>query len=58
MFSFFKQDPIKALETKRQKMLEDAMQVQRSGNLKLYAAKMEAIDKVEKEIDALLSKNK
>lgn len=53
MFNFFKKDPIQVLEAKRKKLLEEAMHVQRSGDLKLYAVKMEAIDKLEKEIDAL-----
>jgi len=56
MFSFLKSDPVKKLETKRKKLLEEAMHVQRSGDLKLYAVKMEAIDKLEKEIEALQSK--
>jgi len=56
MFSFFKSDPIKKLEVRRNKMLEEAMRVQRSGNLKLFAAKIETIDKLEKEIEALQSK--
>ncbi len=53
MFSFFKSDPIKKLEAKRKKLLEEAMHVQRSGDLKLYAIKMTAIDQLEKEIEAL-----
>ncbi len=53
MFSFFKKDPVKSLENKRKKLLEEAMHVQRSGNLKLYAEKMEVIDKLEKELEAL-----
>ena len=36
-------------------MLQEAMQVQRSGDLKLYATKMEAIEKLEKEIAELQS---
>lgn len=55
MFSFLKKDPIQALENKRKKLLEEAMHVQRSGDLKLYALKMEAIDKLEKEIEILRS---
>lgn len=51
MFSFFKVDPIQSREKKRAKLLEEAMHIQRSGDLKLYAAKMEAIDKLEKEIE-------
>ncbi|WKZ58367.1 MAG: DUF6435 family protein [Cyclobacteriaceae bacterium] len=53
MFGFLKSDPIKKLETRRKKLLEEAMHIQRSGDLKLYAVKMEAIDKLEKEIEAL-----
>jgi len=53
MFSIFKKDPIKNLENKRKRLLEEAMHVQRSGNLKLYAVKIEAIDVLEKEIEAL-----
>lgn len=56
MFSFLKSDPIKSLEAKRKKLLEEAMHIQRSGNLKLYAIKMAAIDQLEKEIEALQSK--
>ena len=55
MFSLFKTDPIKTLETKRKKMLEEAMQIQRSGDLKKYAFHVEAIDKLEKEIETLQS---
>ena len=53
MFSLFKKDPIQSLENKRKKLLEEAMHVQRSGDLRLYAAKIEAIDSLEKEIDKL-----
>ncbi len=53
MFSLFKKDPVQSLENKRKKLLEEAMHVQRSGDLRLYAEKMEAIDKLEKEIEAL-----
>lgn len=55
MFSFLKKDPIKSLEEKRKKLLEEAMHIQRSGDLKLYASKMEVIDKLEKEIESLQS---
>lgn len=53
MFSLFKKDPIQSLETRRRKLLEEAMQIQRSGDLRLYATKMEMIDHLEKEIEAL-----
>jgi hypothetical protein len=58
MLSFFKSDPIKKLELHRKKLLEEAMHIQRSGDLKLYAVKMEAIDKIEKEIEDLQSRGK
>ena len=57
MFSFLKKDPIQTLENKRKKLLEEAMHVQRSGDLKLYAVKMEIIDKLEKEIEDLRKKS-
>ena len=56
MFDFLKKDPLKTLEKQRLKLLEEAMHVQRSGDLRLYADKMVAIDKLEKEIDLLQSK--
>lgn len=54
MLSFFRKDPIKTLEDRRRKLLEEAMHTQRSGDLKSYALKMEVIDKLEKEIEILL----
>ena len=56
MLSLFKSNPIKKLEDKRKRLLEEAMHTQRSGDLKKYAFQMEAIDKLEKEIEALRSK--
>jgi hypothetical protein len=53
MFSFLKKDPVKLLENQRNKLLEEAMHIQRSGNLRLYAEKMVAIDKLEKQLVAL-----
>lgn len=55
MFEFLKSNPLKGLEKKRMKLLEEAMHVQRSGDLKTYALRMEAIDKLEKEIENLRS---
>lgn len=56
MLSFLKPDPVKKLVAKRNKLLEEAMHIQRSGDLKLYAQKIVAIDQLEKEIEALQSK--
>ena len=55
MFSFLKKDPIRDLNSQRAKLLEDAMRIQRSGDLRTYALKMEVIDKLEKEIESLQS---
>lgn len=57
LLSLFKKDPLKKLEDNHKRLLEEAMHIQRSGDLRLYAVKMEAIDKLEKEI-ALLRETK
>ena len=57
MFSLFKKDPIKPLIKKREKLLEESMHVQRSGDLKRYAVMMEQIDQLEKEIESLQNSN-
>jgi hypothetical protein len=56
MFSFLKSDPVKMLESRRNKLLEEVMHIQRSGDLRLYAEKIVIIDQLEKEIEALRSK--
>lgn len=56
MFGLFKKDPIKRLEKKYQKLMEEAMQIQRSGDIKGYAAKMAEAEEVQKEIDQLQQK--
>jgi hypothetical protein len=55
MFSFRKKNPVKDLTARRTKLLEEAMHIQRSGDLRTYALKMEVIDKLEKEIESLQS---
>lgn len=55
MLSFLKKDPVRDLNSKRAKLLEEAMRIQRSGDLRTYALKMEVIDKLEKEIESLAS---
>jgi len=56
MLSLFRSDPMKKLQAKQVNLLEEAMQIQRSGDLRLYAEKMVIIDQLEKEIEALQSK--
>ena len=51
MFSFFKPDPVKKLKNRKKKILEEAMRIQRSGDLRLYALKMEEAEAIQKEID-------
>ena len=58
MFGLFKKDPLKKMEKEHAKMLEEAMQIQRSGDIKGYAAKMAEADELEKKIMALREENK
>lgn len=53
MFGLFKKDPIKQLKKQYQSIMEEAMHIQRSGDLKAYARKIEAAEKVLAEIEAL-----
>jgi len=53
MFGLFKKDPIKKLEQEHQKLLEEAMNLQRSGDIKAYAAKMAQAEAVEQKITQL-----
>ena len=53
MFKFFKKDPIKALEKEYLKLMEEAMQIQRSGDIKSYALKVDEAEEIQKKIDAL-----
>lgn len=56
MFGLFKKDPIKKLEKEHRKLLEEAMQLQRGGDIKGYALKMGEAEEVEKKIEALRQK--
>ena len=53
MFKLFTKDPLKDLQKKRNLLLEEAMLTQRTGNLRLYAEKVVAIENLEKEIELL-----
>ncbi len=53
MFSFFKSDPVKKLKKKAAIKYEEAMKIQRSGDLRLYAQKMKELEDLENEIAAL-----
>ena len=53
MFGLFKKDPAKKLEKQHRKLLEEAMQLQRGGDIKGYAAKMAEAEEVEKQLEAV-----
>jgi len=55
MFGLFKKDPLKALEKEHARLMEEAMAVQRSGDLKAYAVK---IDEAEKVMDKIVELSK
>ena len=56
MFNLFKStSPEKKLQNKRKKLLEEAMHIQRSGDLKAYARKMEEAEELSRQIEALKS---
>lgn len=53
MFGLFKKNPAKELEKKHSKLLEEAMQLQRGGDIKGYATKMAEVEELEKKIAEL-----
>ena len=53
MLSFLKQISIKRLSSKYQKLMKEARDIQRSGDLKLYARKISAAEAVAQEIELL-----
>ena len=53
MFSFLKKDPSKQLNKDYKNTLEQAMQAQRKGDIKLYAELSDKAEAILKEIDAL-----
>lgn len=56
MFGFFKKDPVKALEKEHKQLMEQAMAIQRSGDLKAYAAKIAEAEAVMDKIVELSKK--
>jgi hypothetical protein len=56
MFGLFKKDPIKQLEKEYKRLLEEAMQLQRGGDIKGYAAKSAEAEKVMDKIVELQEK--
>jgi len=52
MLSLFKKDPIKKLKKQYQKLLADAMQEQRRGDIRAYSDLVAKSEEIAKEIDA------
>lgn len=57
MFGLFKSDPVKKLQKEYSKKMEKARDVQRSGDLKLYARLMEENEKLAQKIEELSKQN-
>ena len=53
MFGLFKKDPLKQLQKEYKTKSEKAMQVQRSGDLRLYATLVTELEEIEQKIAAL-----
>ncbi len=53
MFSFLKADPIKKLERKYEKTLEQAMNMQRNGDIRRYSELTEEAEQIQKEMENL-----
>ncbi|MCB0597369.1 MAG: Lacal_2735 family protein [Lewinellaceae bacterium] len=53
MFGLFKKDPVKKLEKEYLKLMEEAMRIQRGGDIKAYAAKVAEAEEVQKQIEEL-----
>jgi hypothetical protein len=56
MFGFLKSDPSKKLQKKYEKLLFDAMQFQRNGDIKSFSMVTAEAEKVREEIEELKSK--
>ena len=56
MFSFLKKDPSKVLNKQYEKLLEEAMLLQRKGDIKGYAAKTAEAEEVCKKLEELQQK--
>ena len=57
MFGLFKKDPVKKLEKEYLRLMEEAMQLQRGGDIKGYAAKVAEAEAVQQQL-AQLEKGK
>jgi hypothetical protein len=55
MFGLFKKNPTKQLEQEYAKLMEEARDIQRSGDLRAYARKLEEAEEVMKKIEVIRS---
>ncbi|MDX1942298.1 MAG: DUF6435 family protein [Saprospiraceae bacterium] len=53
MFGLFKKDKVKELQKQYQKLLEEAMHIQRSGDIKGYALKIAEAEEIMKKIEEM-----
>ncbi|MFK7824568.1 MAG: DUF6435 family protein [Oligoflexales bacterium] len=53
MFKWLKTDPIKKIESEIKKTYEQAVSLQRNGNIRGYSGKIEEVEKLQKELDNL-----
>lgn len=53
MLQFFRKDPLAKLNKQYKQLMEEARDIQRSGDLKLYAVKIAEAENVAKKIDAI-----
>ncbi len=56
MFGFLKKNPLKELQKEYKQKSEEAMQIQRSGDLRLYATVVAELEEIEKKIAELTAK--
>ena len=56
MFGLFKKDPTKKLEKKYLALMEEAMMIQRGGDIKAYSAKVAEAEVVAQEIERIREK--
>jgi hypothetical protein len=53
MFGIFRSDPIKKLKREYAQLMAEARDIQRSGDLKLYAVKISKAEEVARQIESL-----
>ena len=58
MFGLFRRDPIKKLEVEYRKLLEEARDLQRSGDIQGFAAMTDRAESLAQKIDASKQGNK